>query len=449
MNVLIIDDEKNLTKSLSFALKQADIGCCIAHNGHDGLSLLNSESPDAVLLDVRLVNESGLDLLPVILDENPDVPVIMMSAYGDTKDVVQAIKEGAVDYLIKPFDVDELLLLLKEHVARKRLRQEVNYFREKNHSDDGLIGASLAMSELRRNIDCVAESNVKTILLLGDTGVGKTLIAKEIHKKTLGKDAPFVEINCAALPADLIEVELFGAEKGAYTGADSKRIGLVEVANNGTLFLDEIGELSLPLQAKLLSLLESWSFRPVGGVREKKADIRVILATNRDLSQAVEEADFRRDLYFRINTMPISIPDLMSRDDDVMLLVHHFIHFYAKREGVNPIVIDKKMMTIFKSYLWPGNVRELRNLIERLTILYSGKLIKAAYLPPEMVVKAPSIITEHTSKDATFHDNLLSNERELILNALEECRWRKGLAAQKLGISRHALKRRIQKLELE
>jgi DNA-binding NtrC family response regulator len=448
ISVLIIDDEKNLTRSLSFALKQANINSVSAHDGDSGLNLAEIEKPDTVLLDVRLGEESGLDILPRLKVILPDTPVIMMSAYGDTKDVVQAIKMGAVDYLTKPFDVDELLLLIQENVARNKLKTEVNYLREKTAFSEGLVGDSPALHQLSESIQRVSASTVKTVLLLGDTGVGKTLVAREIHNKTVGKNAPFVEINCASLPAELIEAELFGAEKGAYTGSTSKRVGLVEVADKGTLFLDEIGELPILLQSKLLTFLESWRYRPVGATREKSVDALVIMATNRDLKKLVDEKKFRDDLYFRINTMPIIIPSLTERKDDIGLLLDYFIQLYARREGTQGITLSHDVKTLLEQYRWPGNVRELKNLIERLTILYSGKKIVSQNLPAEMLNPIREVKDENIIQDTLSH-TLVSNEREIILKALNECHWRKGVAAQQLGISRHALKRRIQKLGIE
>jgi DNA-binding NtrC family response regulator len=442
-SILIIDDEKNLTRSLTFALSQSNMHCEVAHDGDTGIQLAMLERPDAILLDVRLENESGLDILPQLKSMLPDTPVIMMSAYGDTKDVVQAIKEGAVDYLTKPFDIDELLLLVDANIARKKLTDEVQYLRDKAAFSEGIIGDSPAVRQLSENIECVVASTLKTVLLLGDTGVGKTMVAKEIHAKSFDKSAPFVEINCASLPSELIEAELFGAEKGSYTGATSKRVGLIEVANQGTLFLDEIGELPLHLQAKLLTFLESWIYRPIGASREKTADVLVIMATNRDLNALVQENRFRNDLYFRINTMPITIPALRDRGDDLSILLNYFIDFYSNREASRPIELKGDTLDLLKQYQWPGNIRELKNLVERLTILYSGKTILPEYLPPE-ILNSPV-----HKKSVTIEDSLLNNERELILQALNECQWRKGLTAEKLGISRHALKRRIQKLGLE
>lgn len=444
--IAIIDDEKNLTRSLSFALEQEGIDSCVAHNCQDGVEIIKQEKPDAILLDVRLGNESGLDLLPKIKALQAEIPVIMISAYGDTKDVVQAIKIGAVDYLIKPFDIDELLLLLEENIARKKLNNEIQYFREKTSFSEGLIGQSRAMNELTINIDRVTSSTLKTILLLGDTGVGKTTVAKEIHNRSPRKKHSFVEINCAALPSELIEAELFGAEKGSYTGATNKRVGLVEVADKGTLFLDEICELPPSLQAKLLTFLESWHYRPIGSPREKTADVLVILATNQNVKERVEQQLFREDLYFRINTMPIAIPNLTERMQDIPLLIDYFTKYYSKREACPPIIIDQTLMNTLSNYAWPGNIRELRNLIERLTILYAGENININQLPKEFIT---SETNKNDSNNDQFTRSLLENERDIIVEALHECQWRKGLTAKKLGISRHALKRRIQKLGLE
>jgi two-component system response regulator AtoC len=322
----------------------------------------------------------------------------------------------------------------------------VQYLRDKTTFSEGLIGNSVAAKELSENIRRLSNSTIKTILLLGETGVGKTLVAREIHNKTIGKSAPFVEINCASLPSELIEAELFGAEKGAYTGAVAKRVGLIEVADKGTLFLDEIGELPIHLQSKLLTFLESWSYRPLGSPREKIADVLVIMATNRDLKKQVRNNEFRDDLYFRINTMPIHIPSLVERADDIDMLINYFIGFYSRREGSFPIRLDEKIRRILLDYSWPGNIRELKNIIERLTILYSGNIIQLKHLPVEMISDNPNLKQVAVT---TIDDSLLNSERELVLEALNQCHWRKGLAAEKLGISRHALKRRIQKLGLE
>jgi DNA-binding NtrC family response regulator len=442
INCLIIEDEVNLAKSISFALGQSKIDCIEAYDGESGFKMAEDERPDIILLDVKLPDFSGLDVLKRIKKNMPDTPIIMMSAYGDTKDAVSAMKIGAADYLTKPFDVDELILLVGETISRKKIKTEVRYLREKDAAINNFIGVSFKMKKLNEVVDQIAQSKAKIILLSGETGVGKTMVAREIHKKNSAEDSPFVEINCASLPEQLIEAELFGVVKGAYTGASSTRAGLVEIAENGTLFLDEIGELALPLQAKLLTLLESWTYRPIGSPREKKANVRVIAATNQDLSESVDAGTFRKDLYFRLMVIPIEIPALRLRGKDVCLLANFFAEYLSNREGSYPIMFTEEVRNIFNDYHWPGNVRELKNIIERLTILYPGELISKERLPTDLW-------NINKSKENTIKDTLADAERDLVLQALVENDGKKGLAAEKLGISRHALKRRIQKLGIE
>lgn len=439
---LVIDDEVQLARSLCYTLGLQDMVCFEAYDGQTGLELVEQESPDVVLLDLKLPDMSGLQVLERIIALGKDIPVIMISAHGHAKDAVSAIKLGAIDYLTKPFDVDELILLVNKTLSQKRLQEEVQYHRKKDVMSRNIIGNSQVMCDLIESLDNVAHSKAKTILLYGETGVGKTVVAREIHNRAENENAPFVEINCSSLPEHLIEAELFGVEKGAFTGANATRAGLVEVAQNGTLFLDEIGEMPLALQAKLLTLLESWTYRPVGSPREKKAKVRVIAATNRDLEQSVEKGDFRKDLFFRLNIIPIEIPALRHRGDDVWLLANCFADNLSAREGCRPVVLSDDVKAIFEDYDWPGNVRELKNIIERLTILHPGKSIQPEWLPADLRGVA-------YKKGETIVDAMANAERDLVQRALGECNGKKGLAAEKLGISRHALKRRIQKLGLE
>jgi two-component system response regulator AtoC len=439
---LIIEDEVKLAKSLAYTLGQAGIDCLEAYDGESGFKMVEDERPDIILLDIRLPDFSGLNVLERILKLARETSVIMMSAYGDTKDAVTAIKMGASDYLTKPFDVDELIILINETTSRKKLKSEVIYLRGKDSTLDNVVGESEIMKVLNNSISQVATSKAKIILLSGETGVGKTRVAREIHNENDNKDAPFVEINCSSLPEQLIEAELFGVIKGAYTGASSTRAGLVEIAENGTLFLDEIGELTMPLQAKLLTLLESWKYRPIGSPREKVANIRVIAATNRDLSSSVDDGTFRRDLFFRLMVIPLEIPPLRDRETDAWLLANFFAESLSHREGSKPITFSLDVYNIFNEYRWPGNIRELRNIIERLTILYPGQLISRDRLPVDLWH-----LTKPTEK--TIKDTLNDAERVLVLRALDDHDGKKGLTAEKLGISRHALKRRIKKLGLE
>ncbi len=442
ISILIIDDEVNLTRSLAFTLKHENIDCLEAHDGASGIMLAEEKHPDIILLDVRLPDESGLNILDDLLAKVPHTPIIMISAYGDTKDAVTAIKKGAADYLTKPFDVDELTMLIRENISRKHIETEVRYLREKSVSEQSFIGDSYVIGELRTQVARVANSSVKTVLLLGETGVGKAVVAREIHNLREGIKSPFVEINCASLPEHLMEAELFGAEKGAYTGATARRSGLIEIAETGTLFLDEIGELEQGLQAKLLTFLESWTYRSIGSPREKRADVRVIAATNRDLETAVKNGTFRQDLFFRLNVMPIQIPKLADRGNDIWLLANYFAEYFAQKEGCDPISFPSATREKLESYNWPGNVRELKNLVERLTILYPERIVSESQLPLE-------IRSMERENQGSITESLENAEKKLVLQALRDANGKKGMAAEKLGISRHALKRRIQRLGIE
>lgn len=439
--ILIIDDEIKLTQSLAFTLRQAGMECLEAHNGHIGCQIAQNESPDIVLLDIRMPGKNGLEVLEWFNEEMPDVPVIMMSAFDDTKDAVSAIKMGAVDYLSKPFDLDELILLLEETNKRRQLESEVQYLRQRISNEAEFIGNSLLIRNLRKDIESIANSNVGTLLLSGETGVGKAVVARQLHIQGSGPESPFVEINCATLPETKIEVELFGAERGALPGLVTRRRGLVEIANGGTLFLDEIGEMPLSVQAKLLTFLETRTYRPVGMAREHYADVRVIAATNKNLEEVVENSKFRHALFFRLNIVPLEIPPLRDREKDIDLLANYYAHRFSQETAVKIISFAKSTRAFFNSYEWPGNVRELKNLVERLTILHPGQIITVDHLPPEIrsiEPKSPMSIEESM-------DNV---ERNLIQDELLKCQEKKGLTAERLGISRHALKRKMQRLGL-
>ncbi|MEP2474986.1 MAG: sigma-54 dependent transcriptional regulator [Paracoccaceae bacterium] len=440
-NILIIDDEINLTRSLAFTLRQAGMECSETHNGRKGCEMAKDIQPDIILLDIRMPGMTGLEVLEWVQNELPDIPVVMMSAYDDTQDAVTAMKMGAVDYLSKPFDVDELILLIKETDAKRRLQSEVRYLREKNTSSEVFIGNSPVVKSLKTELEAISKSKTKTMLLLGETGVGKAIVAREIHVKTVGADSPFVEVNCATLVEGQIEAELFGAERGALPGLVAKRKGLIEIADGGTLFLDEIGDLPLPVQAKLLTFLETRSFRSLGMGRDMFADVSIIAATNRDLKLEVEKGNYRQDLYFRLNVVPIHIPPLKDRDADVELLSTYFAQRFAEISNVRAIKFDKPVGEYLRAYSWPGNVRELRNLVERLTILHAGQTISVDQLPTE--IRQAEVVTT-----LGIEDSILAVEKNLVLDALRKSGGKKGVTADLLGISRHALKRKLQKLGL-
>ncbi len=452
--VLIIDDEKNLVSSLMFSLEEEEMTVFAAYDGKSGLAEIEKQTPDVVLLDLKLPDQSGFEVLDQV-QALPAPPItIMISAHGDTRAAVEAVKKGAQDYITKPFDLDELILLIQRNHKHRQLTEEVAYRRERESEVHGLVGHSLAMQKLLDQVERIGKSSARTILLQGPSGSGKTLIAKALHA-TKDKAAPFVSVNCASLPENLLEAELFGAEKGAYTGADKRRTGLVELANGGTLFLDEIGELPLTLQAKLLTFLETHRFRAVGGQKEIDADLRVIAASNRDLQTEAQAGTFREDLFYRLNVMPLTIPSLAERKDDIPVLTSNFVTELAAQEGCKPIRLTPETLTRLCNYDWPGNIRELRNTIERLTILHAGESISFDRLPPEIIGSSdqmPLLVTEKDADSNESHGSLTSEiakrEAQCILDALAQSNGRKGEAANSLGISRHALKRRMQKLGL-
>ena len=442
IKVLVIDDEKNLVHSIKFSLKQENMTVVAAYNGEEGIFLAKKERPDIIFLDLKLPDMSGLDVLQRFQEDQTNIPTIMISAHGDTRAAVQAVKMGAVDYLTKPFELDELVLLVQRNVQRVKLENEVAFRRTLDSQSNGIVGESHEVRLLTDQIKQIGNSSTQTVLVSGPSGTGKALVAKGLHNFR-HPEASFVEVNCAALPESLMEAELFGSEKGAYTGADQKRMGLVELAEGGTLFLDEIGEMSLGLQAKILTLLESRTYRSVGSAREKKANVFVVAATNRNLLQDVEDKKFRRDLFYRLNVLPISVPALSERGNDPLILLDYFADHFARQEGQEPVVISGTVRDVLNTYDWPGNVRELKNLMERLTILYPGHEIKLNQLPTEI-----NVTSENIDAGGELVDTMESYERKVIEKVLLEHGGRKGLAAEALGISRHSLKRRMQRLNM-
>ncbi|HEY0848029.1 MAG TPA: sigma-54 dependent transcriptional regulator [Noviherbaspirillum sp.] len=458
-SILIIDDETNLVRSLSFALEDEGHAVRGAGTGTDGLAAVADAMPDLILLDLKLPDMTGLDVLERLKAQQCEAQVIMISAHGDTRAAVKAVKLGAADYITKPFDLDDLSLTIRTTLERRHMALELEFRRDASMRDSGLIGDSAAMRELAATIDRVAGSAATRILVLGESGTGKALVARAIHAASPRAAGPFIEINCASLPEQLIEAELFGAEKGAYTGAHQRRVGLVALADKGTLFLDEIGELPLPLQAKLLHFLENGQYRAIGSGRSQTADVRVVAATNRDLAAAARDGSFREDLYFRLNVIQLNIPALRQRASDVPVLVAHFARTFARAGGTAPIVLASTVMETLLKYPWPGNVRELKNLIERLSILHPGSEVPLGALPPEIVgaAIAPAPETATTSVAPTqapavptnIEDALASQERAMMLAALRDAGGHKGNAAERLGISRHAFKRRLQRLGID
>jgi len=450
-SILIIDDESALVNSLSFALRAEGYDVEGVGSGADGLRAAERAPPSLILLDLRLPDGSGLEVLDRLQVAAPGVPVLMISAHGDTRAAVQAVKKGAYDYLTKPFELDDLLLTIGSILERERLNQELARYREASLASGDLVGESPAARGLAEAIRQVGASHAGRVLILGESGTGKSLVARALHSHSARAKGPFIEVNCASLPEHLIEAELFGAEKGAYTGADHRRAGLVALADGGTLFLDEVGEVPLPLQAKLLHFLEDGAYRPVGSGRAIRSDARVVAATNRNLAADVRGGAFREDLYYRLNVVQLAVPPLRERGRDVLLLAHHFAARFAREERSAEVRFTPEAEAALLCYRWPGNVRELRNLLERLTILSPGKLVGPRDLPTEaapgdQLVPSPP---PTSGGPRSIEAELESSERELLLRALSKAGGHRSEAAKALGISRHALKRRLQRLGLQ
>ena len=450
IRVLIIEDEKLIRWSLRQKFQTQGYEVDEAETGSDGLHALDGGIYDLVMLDYKLPDITGLDVLRALREEDSDVVVIMITAYSTVESAVDAIKLGAYDYITKPFDMDELLRKAQKALETTKLRREVRELRRTLQHEYGIeriIGQHPCMLQLFEVIRRVAGSGASTVFLRGGSGTGKDLVARVIHYNSQRAPKPFMNITCTAMSETLLESELFGHEKGAFTDAKTAKKGLFELADGGTIFLDEVGDMPTGLQAKLLRFLEDRTFRRVGGTNEIKVDVRVIAATNRDIDKAVEEGVFRSDLLFRLNVIPIELPPLRDRGDDVSLLARFYVTHFAK-EFRKPITkIDAEALAQLAQYAWPGNVRELRNVIERAVLLSQGDTIG----PPDIVVGPVGRIEPLASTAITlpptgidFHEL----ENSLVVQALARSNNNQTHAARLLGLSRDALRYRMEKLGL-
>ncbi|HHW44598.1 response regulator [Desulfofundulus thermobenzoicus] len=441
--ILIIDDEEHLCWALERALQQEGYHVHTATSGVKGLELIREKQPNLVILDLKMPEMDGLEVLKKAREIQPRMPVIMLTAHGTIETAIEAMKMGAADYLTKPFDLDELKLVIKQNLRVSQLTTEVNFLRSEltRKYTNMLVGNSPAIREVVSLIERVAASNA-TVLITGESGTGKEVTAVSIHQNSPRREGPFVAINCAALPEQLLESELFGHEKGAFTGATSRKLGRFELADRGTIFLDEIAEMPLPMQAKLLRVLQEMSFERIGGTETIRVDVRVIAATNRDLARAIEKGQFREDLYYRLNVFQIHMPPLRERKEDIPLLAEHFLQQFRPTYMVNKI--SPGAMELLSKYHWPGNIRELKNVIERAAIICQGEEILPDHLPKELLTPA----REGSDLVVRFPDQGISLEqleKELIVKALEKSGGNQTRAAQLLGITRSALLYRAQK----
>lgn len=447
--ILVVDDDKNICKMIEINLrKEKSYEVQTATNGEACLKMVRESLPDLVLLDIQMPGIDGIETLKRIRDEEPRIPVVMMSAHGTIEKAVQSMKLGAYDFITKPFASDRLLVTVNNALMTSSLKREVAELRmelKDRYQFENIIGQSGVMQEVFRAMEKVIDSNV-TVLIQGESGTGKELIARAIHYHNKQRNNyPFVAVNCSALPESLLESELFGHEKGSFTGATSRRLGKFEQANGGTVFLDEIGLMTPATQAKVLRVLQEREFERVGGNDLVKVDTRVISATNKDLEESVKKGDFREDLYYRISVFPIKLPPLRDRKEDIPLLAAHFLNKYSQQEGKELEGIAPDALELLMAYHWPGNVRELENAIERAVVLAS---------PPEITPKdLPASVRSLGEKKIYETDNTLSSwieklEEEALRQALLECEGNISQTAKKLGIGRATIYRKAKKYGL-
>ncbi|MBN1976533.1 MAG: sigma-54-dependent Fis family transcriptional regulator [Anaerolineae bacterium] len=452
--VLVIDDDKMIRSFLETLLGEDGYEVLLAATGAEGEATLRAKPVDIVLLDLMLPDEDGISVLRKIKQEEPNVQVIVLTAFGAVESAVEAMRLGAYDYIDKPSDVSKLKLVIKRALDELTMRREIERLRQQSgaYGHGWIVGESKEMRRIAQLVAKVAQGNA-TVLIQGESGTGKEIIARAIHHQSQRADKPFTVINCAAIPADLLESELFGFEAGAFTGAQRRKKGLLEVADRGTLFLDEIGEMKPETQAKILRVLETRTLRRVGGTSDIKVDVRFIAATNRDLRTAVREGAFREDLYYRLQVMVIDLPPLRERMEDLELFVSTFIDEFNQAMGKNVTGVSREALAQMKRYHWPGNIRELRNVIERGLVLCDGREIQLGYLPAELCdgaitpggLRAPYA---DLSEGVSLEDMVSRLERRLIEEALSKTQGNQTEAAELLAISRDQLRYRMEKYGL-
>jgi len=445
--ILVLDDEPNYVVILHELLSRDGWDVSAAREPLEALRSAARSSFDAALIDLRLGTLDGVEVLTRLRRLDPDLGVVIMTAYASVETAVEAMKAGAIDYVLKPFDNDALLRTLRRSAAMTRLARENARLREITHVDEGdrqLLGQSPALAEVRRLVTQVARTDT-TVLITGETGTGKEVVAHSIHRASARAEQPFVAVNCAALAESVLESELFGHERGAFTGAVSRKRGRFELAQGGTLFLDEIGEISEAVQVKLLRAIESRAFERVGGEERIETDARFIAATNRDLEKAIREGRLREDLYYRLNVVRIRIPPLRERREDVPLLAQHFLHRHGARMQRGHVRLTEAAAEALMAYAWPGNVRELENVIERALVLSEGDEIGPELLPAELRSAGPGADPLTALRGRPLQEALDQLERALLLAALEDNGYVQARAAEKLGLSKSALHYKLQR----
>jgi two-component system nitrogen regulation response regulator NtrX len=447
--VLVVDDEETIIQSLNGILTDEGFEVISANSGTDALVKIEEIMPELVLLDIWMPGIDGIETLVKIKKSNPNLPVVMMSGHGTIETAVRATKLGAYDFIEKPLSLEKVLLCISNALDYSRLEEEISLLKEKERHKYGITGNSKAIKHLKEQIKVVAPTNA-WVLITGDNGTGKELVAHTIHRQSTRSQKPMVEMNCAAIPEELIESELFGHEKGAFTGATTMKKGKFDLAHEGTLFLDEISDMSLKAQSKTLRILQEQKFERVGGSRTIHVDVRVIAATNKNLESQIEKGSFRDDLYFRLNVIPITVPPLRERVEDIPELVSEFLNEISLRTNLELKQFSPKAIDLLKKYHWPGNVRELRNLVERLVIMIPEKVIQDKNIPAPFnrgpgAKEAP----ESSLMDGSFKDAKVKFEKAFIARKLREFNGNISQTAEAIGIERSNLHKKIKAYGLE
>jgi DNA-binding NtrC family response regulator len=458
IDIIVVDDEEMIRWTLKEALESEGYNVNAFGNGRDFLKFFNEKGGDIVLLDVRLPDSNGLDLLLEVTRLDPDAIVVIMTAFGDVEVAVSAMKRGAFDYISKPYSLDEVSLMIKKIVQANLLKSQLHHYQERLENQfSRILGENQKMKQLREHIQMAAKTDRTTVLIRGESGTGKELVARQIHFQSGRADKPFIDVNAAAVSSTLLESELFGHEKGAFTDAQKQKKGLFELANGGTLFLDEIGELDPSLQVKLLRVLQERKFRRVGGTNDIHVDVRIISATNANLEEAIEDGRLRQDLFYRLNVFTIGIPPLRDRRDDILLLAKYFLEEFRKEFSKEISGFREDTCKILESYNYPGNVRELRNIVERASLLETSSQIRPSSLPEELKKAAeldcvsydPAEKKPWQMPNFNFKQYIDSVEKQIVQEVMSEADGKKSKAAKMLGLTRFALRHQLKKHELE
>ena len=445
--VLVVEDNEIERRAISQIIKAEGLTVFGAENADKAMGYVD-ENVDVVLSDLQMGDVSGIDLLQLWKKQKPDTHFIVLTGHGNESTAVQAMKNGAFDYITKPANPEEIILLIRRAIETQQKDKEIDSLRrrlDQRFGLDQIVGQSKQMKDVYAKIQRAAPVD-STVLVLGESGTGKELVAQALHHNSPRKKGPFVAVNCAAVPATLVESELFGHVRGAFTGATDKRMGRFEQADGGTLFIDEIGDFELPLQAKLLRVLETLTVTPVGGHEDRKVNVRVLAATSRDIQKMVGDGSFRQDLYYRLNVVQIVLPPLRDRPDDIAVLVEHFLKEIATNKGTPPRRVSPEVMRRFQSYRWPGNVRELRNTLESMMVLAEGEQLTERDLP-ERIADTAQVIPN--PKELPSNMTMEELEKLAITKALDQCAGNRTHAANRLGISVRTLQRKLRQYELE